>query len=132
MELASNAAVSRIPGVCPHEYGIDLLDDDGTIESLRLADTPIHRVMLAISREIPDSHRFFSFMWRYRGLMQLIESGYLNPWRIEDPYASGGEQLHPAVLDAARKVTLDFNGNFPLKSFEAAITDSIKEDLSIY
>lgn len=121
-ELALNAAAMRIQDVSLQYFGVDLLSDDGTIESLHLADTPLHRATFAISREIPNAHKFYSFMWRFMGLMRLFQSGCLDPWRMTEPDAPFDARVHPDVLDIARQMTLDPSGHFSQSVFKAAVT----------
>lgn len=125
VDIAFNAAALRAPVENPERTGVTLENERGASQRYVFTDTPANRAMLAVKKEVgSSSKRFWSFMWRFWALAELIHHRKLAPWLRDEAADHGAQSLHPAVLDVARRMKMTKRGKFDTHDFIALVRKS--------
>jgi hypothetical protein len=119
MGLASAAATYRMPHKTPVGSPVHLDMGNGEVETLKLADNPMNRGMMAIKRHCgDDGEKFFSACLRFMALGRVYNDKRFEPYMRE----IGDEQLcevSAAIGHVAGAMRLDEHGHFDLDKFFA-------------
>ena len=103
----------------PAEYTTGFTDEAGEQVQYRFADTPMTRIMFALSERYRDVDRmkFLSAVFRILALLDLVSAGGLEPW--VRPAADGTDhtEIQNSVIAAAAMVHLNRKLQFPVREF---------------
>src|SRR5947208_5873466 len=98
--LQCASEMARDPGLFnrPAEYGFGIISDNGKVTRYSFSDIAENRFGFAVSQRYGDDRRkYYSFMWPWFALMDLIQSG-----KLDGRYYRRGEpdsELHEAVIE---------------------------------
>jgi hypothetical protein len=111
--VALAAASLATPVENPQNFGINLLEEDGSVTRIAFTDRPANRAMLAIKKHCAgDSEKFKAICIRYMATKSLP---FRDPWLITTE--DGMVQLHDAIIDAAADFPVNGRGLFNAQAF---------------
>lgn len=127
--LQSCGEMARQPGLLnrPAEHGFGIIGDDGKATRYHFTDIFENRFGMAVCQRFQnDRRKYFSFMWRWFALMEVVQSGAL-----DGHYLRRGEQeheIHDAVFHVAASFPLTAKGRFSRRAFLSALARKSQSD----
>lgn len=110
-----NAAAKKAIVENPTNLGLTLIDENGKVSGIRFTDIPLNRGMVALKERYGnDSDKYFSVATRMFALFKILHDPALGEWMRRGEEIT---EVHPAVIDAAATVRINFEGNFTLEEF---------------
>jgi hypothetical protein len=127
--LESCGEMAREPGLLnrPEEHFVGIIGEDGKTTRYCFSDHPDNRFGLAVLQRYQNNRRkYFSFMWRWFALAELIQSGVLDGRY----YRRCGDDCEIAdeVLELAASFPVIREGRFARHAFMAALEAKSKSD----
>ncbi len=111
--LALAAASLATPVENPENFGVNLVEENGSVTRVNLKDRPDNRAALAIKKHCAgDSEKFKAIFTRYLAIRSLP---FREPWLIV--MDDGMIRLHEAMIDAAADFPVNGNGLFNVGAF---------------
>jgi hypothetical protein len=109
--------------VSPHVIMTDVRP--GEPQALRLADTPMNRVILTLRESFADSLECLCAATRLWALLDLVDDPRLDAWIL----VKEGEhcELHDGLIDVAAAAPLNAQGDFVVEPFLAGLERWAKE-----
>ena len=123
-EIAFAAGALKMPVENPEQYGLDIEMEPGHVERIQFTDNSLNRTMLALQKEIDDPGKFVSFSYRFFALMDMIRNEALSRWVRRDETESRWKEVHPALIDVARRIKMNKKGKFSVRAFRRAVERS--------
>lgn len=115
------AADLKGPAPNPQEYGLDIVDDDGSVMRLSFADRAENRGMLAVKNEFPDDAEFKGMGVRLMTLSEIIRDRKLRKWGLIRDGETGQIEIHPAVISALATAPFRQSGTLDRTAFLALV-----------
>lgn len=94
------AAALKGPAPNPQEFGLNLLNDDGSESKITFTDRPENRGMLAVRKEFPEPTEFQSMGFRLMTFSRIMRYRKLRKWGLVRTGESGQTEIHEAVINA--------------------------------
>ncbi len=121
------AAAMKGPYTNPQEFGINLLDDDGSVHRLSFTDRPENRGMLAVKREFSDPNEFQAIGFRIMTFPEIIKNKQIISWGLIRKGENGQDEIHDCVVTALAQVPFRKSGRIDRKAFLELVKNGIKE-----
>jgi hypothetical protein len=111
--VALAAASLATPVENPQNFGVNLLEADGSVTRIAFTDRPNNRATFAIKKHCAgDSEKFKAICIRYMATRSLP---FRDPWLITTD--DGMVQVHEAIIDAAADFPVNGRGLFNPQAF---------------
>jgi hypothetical protein len=122
LDLGNAAASQKMPMASPESKAINFREKNGDLTQIVIKDTPLTRVMMAISDHVKDcggddSDNFakqVSIHFRMQAMGKIIEHPGAEAWSRD---LGAGREIHEAVVEAASTAELNSDAEFEPNSF---------------
>jgi hypothetical protein len=115
------AAALKGPAPNPEEFGIDILEDDGSATRISFTDRPENRGMLAVKKEFPDPAEFQSMSFRLLTFGEIMKDRKLRKWGLVRDGETGQTEIHDAVISALATAPFRKSGALDRGAFLASV-----------
>jgi hypothetical protein len=121
MGVFGAAAELRGPAPNPTQFGVNVVDDDGSVTAFRFADWPENRGLLALRREFADAPDFESMSFRILSLPEVVRMERLSKLGVIQVDEAGQLIVHDSVIYALAGVPYRKSGRLDNAAFVAAV-----------
>lgn len=111
------AAALKGPAPNPQEFGLNIVNDDGSAASITFTDRPENRGMLAVKKEFPDPDEFESMAFRLMTFGEVIRDRKLRKWGLVRDGETGQTEVHDAVINALAMAPFRKSGSLDRDAF---------------
>lgn len=115
------AAELKGPAPNPTQFGVNIVDDDGSVSAIRFTDRPENRGLLALKREFAEAPDLESMSFRILNLPEVIRIERLSKWEVVQVDGAGQLMVHDSVIYALAQAPFRKSGKLDKIAFVAAV-----------
>jgi hypothetical protein len=115
------AAELKGPAPNPNQYSVNLVDDDGSVMEIRLADWAENRGLLALRREFPGAADLESMGFRIMNMGEVVRMERLSKMGVIQVDEAGQLLVHDSVIYALARAPFRKSGKLDKAAFIAAV-----------
>jgi hypothetical protein len=115
------AADLKGPAPNPTQFGVNIVENDGSISAIRFTDRPENRGMLALKREFADAPDLESMSFRILSLPEIIRMERLSKLEVVQVDEGGQLVIHDSVIHALAQAPFRKSGKLDKTAFVAAV-----------
>ena len=115
------AAELKGPAPNPTQFGVSLVDDDGSVTEFRFTDRPENRGLLALKRELPDATDLESITFRILNMGEVVRMKRLLKMGVVQVDADGQLLVHDSVIYALARAPFRKSGKLDQAAFAAVV-----------
>lgn len=120
------AAELKGPAPNPAQFGVNIVDDDGSVTAFRFTDRPENRGILALKREFPDSPDLESMSFRILSMGDVVRMDRLSKLEVIQVDDAGQLMVHDSVIYALARVPFRKSGKLDKAALVAAVKSEYK------
>jgi hypothetical protein len=120
------AAGLKGPSPNPQQFGLNLVEDDGSISRITFTDRAENRGLLAVKKEFPDPQEFRSMAFRLMSFGGIMKDQKLRRMGLIRDGEPGSTKMHDAVINAFAMAPFRKSGKLDRMAFLALVKSEHK------
>jgi hypothetical protein len=120
------AAAMKGPYDNPQQFGLNVVEVDGSTTRIAFADIPDNRGMLAVRKEFPDPAEFQSMGFRLFTFARIMKDRKLRKMGLVREGEGGHTEIHCAVINALAMAPFRKSGALDRTAFLALVKSEHK------
>ena len=109
------------PAPNPTQFGVNIVDDDGSATEIRFTDRPENRGLLAVRKEFPDAPDLESMSFRILSLGEVVRMERLSKLGVIHVDEAGQLMVRDSVIYALAGAPYRKSGKLDKAAFVAAV-----------